>query len=341
MERGNKRRFLFSFLLMFTLATAIPQQVSAAEVETLTRQQEFTADSKDFEGCAQFEKDIISEGKQYELKDITYKVLKTDYLDKKEKMVEGESSLKETITENGLVYRLVESEKEEKVLSPERVQAVAAYDDYDYAVTAETVPGTKSVTVTDEATGESVEVACSFVGITIVGSTAVTEDMTITFENYDAAYYEYNGSFIPKNDDVPALAGYEGQLLAGVGAPEGSTITNIEWAGEPYHSEDGLYCRDAVATVQQPTQVYRAAYQGAIISPEKKVAVYKGTYEAPDKEGRVKYKVQATAFYEAQEKTSIPHMLTGVGIMLLLGASVCVLMILAKKKRKKEEEKEK
>ena len=140
------------------------------------------------------------------------------------------------------------------------MQTVTAYDDYDYAVTEDDIPATKTVTETNQITGEQEEVICSFTGIHPVRIVMVNNAMTITFENYDAAYYEWNGNYIPRNDDIPQLAGYEDQLLASAGAAEGSVITGISWSGEPYEA-DGRLCRDAPQQWEQQIQVYRANYQ--------------------------------------------------------------------------------
>ena len=99
---------------------------------------------------------------------------------------------------------------------------------------------------------------------------------TITFQEYDASVYEWNGNLLPRNDEVPPLAGYESQLLESVGAAEGSQVTGLSWVGEPYEAEGVLY-RDAVATVQQVVTLYRADYHGQIHEAEQKGVVYRNT----------------------------------------------------------------
>lgn len=238
----------FSFLLM-----AFPLQVFAAGSDltkeiTLTVKNE--ADSREL-AEKEFQETWKEGGKTYERSEITYKLVETKYLDKKEKEMELKSEPEQTFTEGKTVYTLKKTEKVEKTIAEGDVQTVTAYDDYDYAVTEDDIPATKTVTETNQITGEQEEVICSFTGIHPVGIVMVNNAMTITFENYDAAYYEWNGNYIPRNDDIPQLAGYEDQLLASAGAAEGSVITGISWSGEPYEA-DGILCRDATATVEQP-----------------------------------------------------------------------------------------
>ena len=336
MEQMKKKKIVaiaFSFLLM-----AFPLQVFAAGSDltkeiTLTVKNE--ADSREL-AEKEFPETWKEGGKTYERSEITYKLVETKYLDKKEKEMELKSEPEQTFTEGKTVYTLKKTEKVEKTIAEGDVQTVTAYDDYDYAVTEDDIPATKTVTETNQITGEQEEVICSFTGIHPVGIVMVNNAMTITFENYDAAYYEWNGNYIPRNDDIPQLAGYEDQLLASAGAAEGSVITGISWSGEPYEA-DGILCRDATATVEQQIQVYRANYQGKIITPEERETVYKATYEAPDKEGNVKYEVQATATYIEKAVPVFNYVLTAIIILLLLALLYLVLFWIAKHKKDKED----
>lgn len=213
-------------------------------------------------------------------------------------------------------------------------QIVTAYDEYDYAVTAADVPGTKTVSAENETTGETERVTCAFTGIIPAGTQAISNTITITFSNYDAAYYNWNGNLIPRNDETPQLAGYENELLASVGAEDGSYITGIYWTGDPY-TVDGVMYRDAAADVAQQVQLYRANYRGVINNPEERQTVYTARYEAPDPDGAVEYTVTATASY--QEQTSyLPYILGGVGILILTGLVIALLMLAAKKKKETE-----
>ena len=145
--------------------------------------------------------------------------------------------------------------------------------------------------------------------------------------------YEWNGNLLPRNDEVPPLAGYESQLLESVGAAEGSQVTGLSWVGEPYEAEGVLY-RDAVATVQQVVTLYRADYHGQIHEAEQKGVVYRNTYEAPDPQGEIQYTVKATAEYTQMSDPRIAYLLTGAGIAIFIGAVVLILILLSRKKQK-------
>lgn len=320
----------FSFLLM-----TFPLHVFAAGSDltkevTLTVKNE--ADSRELAEKELPEK-LKENGKNYQRSKIEYTVVETKYLNKKEKEMELKSEPKQTFKEGETVYTLKKSEKIEKSIAEGDVQTVTAYDDYDYAVTEANVPPTKTVMETNQITGEPEEVLCSFTGIHPAGTVMVNNTMTVTFENYDAAYYEWNGNYIPRNDDIPPLSGYETQLLENAGAANGSVITGYRWSGDAY-LVNGILCRDAVADVQQPVQMYRAEYSGVIQVP--KETVYKVVYETEDVDGAKEYTVKATAVY-AEKKTVLPYILTGAGILILIGTVIAILMMLSKKKKEEQE----
>lgn len=89
--------------------------------------------------------------------------------------------------------------------------------------------------------------------------------------------------------------------------------------------------------MEQQIQVYRANYQGKIITPEERETVYKATYEAPDKEGNVEYEVQATATYIEKAVPVFNYVLTAIIILLLLALLYLVLFWIAKHKKDKED----
>ena len=178
------------------------------------------------------------------------------------------------------------------------------------------------------------DVTCSLTGITQTGTKTVTNTMSLTFSDYDASYYEWNGHLIPRNDSTPALSGYENELLSSVGAASGSRITSISWAGSPYTGANGVVYRDATANVEQQIQVYRANYSGAITTPEEKEVIYTATYSAPDQDGSVEYKVVATATYNPVS-SMVPMVVAGVGILIFIFLVVAVLYILRKRKKEK------
>lgn len=342
----KKNRAIVSFLLGCMVLA--PMTATAANNE-LTREQMFSAPSaseKEYEKFTTFEKTILEAGREYQLKKVDYEVLSTEYLDKKEKKIDSQVmpvgqdyEPSKTLDVGKETYKLKETREEKKVMEEAYEQTVNAFEDYQYAATKDSVPATKTVTATNEKTGQPQSVVCSFSGISNEGTNTITNNMTITYSDYDASYYEWNGNLIPKNDDEPALKGYEAQLLSSVNAGEGSTITNIAWAGDVYQDADGTACRDAVATVQQVVPIYRANYVGTIHTPTVEGIVYHATYEGDDLQGRVTYNVRATALYKEKEMPKAPilrYVLTGVGITILLAAVVVILMILSKRRKERK-----
>lgn len=326
---------LFSFLLAGML---LPGQAYAAE-QPLTKEITITADSEDDykkQAGEAFAEELTEDGKRYTLTDIKCEVIDTEYLEKLEKTVDVKGEPDETYTaDDGTVYTLVRAEeKEQETAEP---QVVTAYENYDHPVSRADVPGTKQVTAVNELTGEEETVACALTGITKTGTSSVNSVMTVTFANYDAAYYLWNGHYIARDDQTPPLAGYEEELLAYCGAQSGSRITGYSWSGEPY-TVDGVMYRDAAATVQQTVQMYRADYAGQLSVPETEPE-YTAVYTTPDTEGDVRLTVVATAAY-AEKAVPVFHVVvTAVIIGLILALIFLLLFLYAKRKRKKEERK--
>lgn len=327
MKRQN--RILAALCLCSVVMSVLPQQVSAAG--ELTKELMITASSEqDYKEQAEsaFAVEIEESGQKYERTEIRYEIIDTKYLDKKEKVIEVANPA-ETITEGGVEYILVEFKAPAEI-----EQRVSAYDDYDHPVTAADVPTTKDTTVTDEATGEQKTVTCSLTGVSPAGTATVDNVMTLTFGNYDAAYYEWNGSYLPHNDQTPPISGYEDQLLSQAGAAAGSVITSCSWSGQPY-SVDGVMYRDAVANVRQPVQMYRANYEG-LLTTQDPDAPGIATYSGDDPDGRVELTVTATATYLPIQISNAPYILAGAGILVLTALVVIILMTTAKKKNKEE-----
>lgn len=325
----RNRRIAVLCLASMLSVIVLPQQISAAG-GNLTKELTITASSeKDYKEQAEeaFALELEQDGMKYERTEIRYEVIDTKYLDKKEKVIEAANPA-ETITEGGVEYILVEFKAPAEI-----EQRVSAYDDYDHPVTAADVPATKDTTVTDEATGEQKTVTCSLTGVSPAGTATVDNVMTLTFGNYDAAYYEWNGSYLPHNDQTPPIEGYEDQLLAQAGAAAGSAITNCSWSGQPY-SVDGVMYRDAVANVRQPVQMYRANYEG-LLTTQDPDAPGIATYSGDDPDGRVELTVTATATYLPIQISYAPYILAGAGILVLVALVVIILMTAAKKKNKK------
>lgn len=332
-NKNLTRGAIFSLLIICTL----PLQVTAAEA-AMTKELVITAsDEADYKAQAEqaFASQINEEGRSYSLDKIDYEVTDTEYLDIKEKVLDVEGEPRQTITEDGVEYTLTKSEQKE--MEEAGTQTVTAYTDYDHYVTWSDVPSEKAVITKNNWTGEEEEITCSLTDIVPVGTTSVDNVIEITVSNYDAAYYEWNGHYLARNEQMPPLSGYEAELLEYVGAEEGSVVTGYYWSGEPY-TVDGVVCRDAAANVQQQIQTYRANYQGTIREPDKKPA-YTATYSAPDPDGRTALTVKAVASYTQDAVPIYNYLITAVIIGLLLAVIFLLIYLFMKRKQKKEEQK--
>lgn len=344
--KRKKYRVILSVLLSMLIFSASSINSKAAEGTSVTRERTFrisSTDTETLEEKAAFDTEIVVDGSKYTLKDIVYETLSETYLDKKEKVVKSDPMdadisfvPEQSITENGVEYLLVKTEKKELVSREASTQYVSAFDEYQYAISVYDVPATKTVNVLNEATGQYEDVECKFQDITSAGTTSVTTYLMINYEKYDSSWYEWEGYVIPRNDDVPALFGYEDQLLAcaGTSASAGSRVTELAWSGDPYLNGEGVLCRDAVASIVQPVSIYRANYQGIIRTEEEKNVIYESTYEGADPTGSVEYEVKAIAEYQKKQSyTKVVLCLTGIGIVVLAGGITVLLLKLSKKQK--------
>ncbi|MEF9839441.1 MAG: hypothetical protein RR869_08755 [Lachnospiraceae bacterium] len=351
MKKSNKnlikrKETFFSFLLI-VMVLINGFTVSAKEADTIKRERTFTTSTKNKKEYPEylFEKKLIKGQKIYQLSKTDYSVKKETLLTKMSKnqisevITEGtEYKTPPVITENGITYKLVKTDTEEKIITERQSQPVTGFDDYDYQVTANTVPKTKEISATNVVTGEVQSISCNLTGVTQYGQKTVSKQMTITFYDYDSLYYQIGDDLVEKNDSQPPLQGYEGELLRMVGAEQGASIADMAWDGGVYES-NGQVCRDAVATVLQTVTVYRASYGGSIQVPEEKGTIYQSTYEGLDPAGKKEYEMEATATYQLlKTKNMLPvYMGIGIGILIVIGTIISILFLLTKKKKKQEE----
>lgn len=104
---------------------------------------------------------------------------------------------------------------------------------------------------------------------------------TLTFHTCQADMYELGGIEISADPDsaYPPLQGYERELLEAAGLPEEYyRITGYEWAGELYHDDEGILCRDALARGERMVRDCRAVYGGEVVLPPRKIYWTKAVY---------------------------------------------------------------
>lgn len=327
MKTWRKQVFGGGAALVLGMVMAFSSTVSAGA--SLEKEQKFTtisASEKDYEKSAGFEKELREDGIPYALEKITYETVSKTYLDKKQKTIKeviyGEESLKppEVLEEERTEYTFAYATE----LSTE---IITDYDVYEQSITATEVASEKMIEVVDDETGETEEVKALFTGVSQEGSTTLANQMYITFYGYDADYYVWNGHEIEKNENAPALTGYENELLQTAGvSTANSRVTSIAWSGGTYYNADGVMCRDAIAAYQTTIPVYHANYE--VVK-----TTYQYTYEAEDPEGNIQYEIVATAHYKQHGLSTLQTVFAGIGIVLLAALIVWIIMYSAKKKK--------
>lgn len=335
-RKGNKMRGMkVHIFILFTVvsAFAFSDHTYAAD-STVVKENRYTTNSSD-DLHADYDEKIIEDNTFYKLKKVEYEVI-----DKSQVIVDksvlsdlmldtDEYDPPEKITEDGLIYKLVDVKQIE---SETLDQEVSGFDDYEKKISETDVPQTKTLKVEDLRTGEEMEVECPLSGIEVLdGGTLIKDSIDVTFEGYSLGVFEWNGNYVRSDDEYP-LKGYEKDLLKSVGlSPSIYSVSSITWKGEPYTDENGVDCRDAVAEIQHYGYLYRANYSSHI-----KYVKYEASYENAENDN-FNYVIKATAVYEKVVPVTQAVFYAGIGILIF-----CILLVLIMylvSRRKKEDEK--
>ncbi len=299
--------------------------------EEITRNYSFTSTDPTETHDEQFS-DVISEGDSYYvLKDVAYKIsegesIKEDKEVTKTLSVTGNETVEPQITEDGVTYVF----DTKHVTSVGSSEIVTGYTDYDYAVSAASVPQTK--VLQGGVTG-------TLTGVAPSTTEQVDSYINITFISYDSDLFDWQGIEVEKGDPNPLL-GYESELLASVGEDDSTaTVLSCTWNGDTYTSADGVLCRDALATIRKSVTRYRASYSGSVSGDTTYEISYKGTKQVDT--GEKYYHITATAFYEkAVLETSYPvgfYIAAGIGIFLIASLMVVILFLLSKMRKENKD----
>lgn len=335
-RKGNKVRGMkVHIFILFTVvsAFAFSDHTYAAD-STVVKENRYTTNSSD-DLHADYDEKIIEDNTFYKLKKVEYEVI-----DKSQVIVDksvlsdlmldtDEYDPPEKITEDGLIYKLVDVKQIE---SETLDQEVSGFDDYEKKISETDVPQTKTLKVEDLRTGEEMEVECPLSGIEVLdGGTLIKDSIDVTFEGYNLGVFEWNGNYVRSDDEYP-LKGYEKDLLKSVGlSPSIYSVSSITWKGEPYTDENGVDCRDAVAEIQHYGYLYRANYSSHI-----KYVKYEASYENAENDN-FNYVIKATAVYEKVVPVTQAVFYAGIGILIF-----CILLVLIMylvSRRKKEDAK--
>jgi len=351
-KKGLRSKILLFGVLVFAL------QMTAKADEVADYIEEVTFEATDKNATREFQEKILIDDKNYKLSDVEYelvketpvinqneviKVITTDVIADGDDYVPEESMID---TDSGITYTLSDIVEVPTVISGAYEQIVTGFNDYSYAVTQGSVPGTKEITATNSATGEQVTVNCNLINIETISGDWKQNNIYITFLSYDADIFVWNGVTVSKDTNAP-LQGYESLLLSSVGENSStSKVTSTYWVGEPYTNSEGILCRDARADVEQYVNYYRANYSGKISTQEKAGVIFTLTYkgiETIESNTDFIYTLKATAKYEeivTKEPSNLVYLIGGsIAIIMIVAFIVIAIYMISKKKRKTEEEK--
>lgn len=341
-RKGNKVCGMkVHIFILFTVvsAFAFSDHTYAAD-STVVKENRYTTNSSD-DLHADYDEKIIEDNTYYKLKKVEYEVI-----DKSQVIVDksvlsdlmldtDEYDPPEKITEDGLIYKLVDVKQIE---SETLDQEVSGFDDYEKKISETDVPQTKTLKVEDLRTGEEMEVECPLSGIEVLdGGTLIKDSIDVTFEGYSLGVFEWNGNYVRSDDEYP-LKGYEKDLLKSVGlSPSIYSVSSITWKGEPYTDENGVDCRDAVAEIQHYGYLYRANYSSHI-----KYVKYEASYENAENDN-FNYVIKATAVYEKVVPVTQAVFYAGIGILIFCILLVLIMYLVSRNKKEdgKSSEKEK
>lgn len=341
-RKGNKVCGMkVHIFILFTVvsAFAFSDHTYAAD-STVVKENRYTTNSSD-DLHADYDEKIIEDNTFYKLKKVEYEVI-----DKSQVIVDksvlsdlmldtDEYDPPEKITEDGLIYKLVDVKQIE---SETLDQEVSGFDDYEKKISETDVPQTKTLKVEDLRTGEEMEVECPLSGIEVLdGGTLIKDSIDVTFEGYNLGVFEWNGNYVRSDDEYP-LKGYEKDLLKSVGlSPSIYSVSSITWKGEPYTDENGVDCRDAVAEIQHYGYLYRANYSSHI-----KYVKYEASYENAENDN-FNYVIKATAVYEKVVPVTQAVFYAGIGILIFCILLILIMYLVSRNKKEdgKSSEKEK
>lgn len=219
------------------------------------------------------------------------------------------SDASKTITRNGLIYDF----KDTKTTSVEG-ESVYLYE-YKYYTLQQSVPDyPKSVTTEyTKPDGTVVEVELPFESITETNKGWAEGFMFDgVIENYDADYWEVEGEIIPKQSDGLSLTDtiYANLVKnAGYDPADFKNYSATYTDDNTYTNENGVVCRDFVATCEAFGTSYEVKY-GDMIDGLKDKYRHTSTYilskasKEKIEEAKNQYLVKATAVYTLEEQTA-------------------------------------
>lgn len=336
---------LIAASLLAGCSTAATENSDNTENENqLTETVEYTSLKED--ETHSFDEEIVKDGSTYKLIDITYETIySTPVIETKtleiENLYEQNAETSPTYSFTNARGQTVQGElfgiTYSDTIITDRTAEVESTTQSGYVISQPTVATSKTVDYVDEPSGETITVTLPLTAFRMTTAYHWESDVTVPIrvEVYDSTFYMLNGRYVPYNDEKPALAGYESDILTVLNLSESYRITDFVWIGDTY-TENGIQYRNAVASGQRYVAEYTAYYGDTVSLPDAEGYNAQLTYSINS--GDTEYTLKATAVYQKVNTGLTPAQIITISVaevFLLVVLIVSVLFVISKKKKDK------
>lgn len=332
--------------LLIGCSSATTEENNTANENQITETVEYTSLKED--ETHTFDEELIKDNGTYTLKDVTY-----------ETVSETPVMETQTIEIKDLYEQNIQAQQEESFMNAKGQEVMGKLSDVSYSdttitnrtvevesttqsgyvISQPTAASSKTVNYADEPSGQTVTAVLPLTDFRVTVPYHWEPDVTVPMrvEVYDSTFYMLNGRYVPYNDEKPALAGYEADILNVLDLPEASyRITDFVWTGDVY-TENGVQYRNAAASGERYVAEYTAYYNDTVALPD--ANGYNATLTYSLDSGDTEYTIKATALYEKLNTGLTPAQIitiSVVGVFLLVILIISILFVISKKKKSKE-----
>ena len=334
--------------LLIGCSSAATEDNSAANGNQVTETIEYTSLNED--KTHTFDEEVVKDDGTYILKDVTYEtvsstpVKETQTLEIKDLYEQNAETEAEPVhsfinTKGQTVQGELSGIAYSDTMITNRTTEVESTTQSGYVISQPAAASSKTVNYADEPSGQTVTAVLPLTDFRVTVPYHWEPDVTVPMrvEVYDSTFYMLNGRYVPYNDEKPALAGYETDILTVLNLPQESyRITDFVWTGDVY-TENGVQYRNAVATGERYVAEYTAYYSDTVALPD--ANGYNATLTYSLDSGDTEYTIKATALYEKLNTGLTPAQIitiSVVGVFLLIILTVAILFVISKKKKSKE-----
>lgn len=354
-ERSQQMKKILSILLLGMTAaslligcsSAATEDNSAANGNQVTETIEYTSLNED--KTHTFDEEVVKDDGTYILKDVTYEtvsstpVKETQTLEIKDLYEQNAETEAEPVhsfinTKGQTVQGELSGIAYSDTMITNRTTEVESTTQSGYVISQPAAASSKTVNYADEPSGQTVTAVLPLTDFRVTVPYHWEPDVTVPMrvEVYDSTFYMLNGRYVPYNDEKPALAGYETDILTVLNLPQESyRITDFVWTGDVY-TENGVQYRNAVATGERYVAEYTAYYSDTVALPD--ANGYNATLTYSLDSGDTEYIIKAAAVYEKEESFPVVTVvITVVSILVGIIAIVLILFLIAKKRKTNKE----